>query len=255
MNYTKPIPSHLLFTCHNKQALEESRRDTANYFDAHGYFEYEVITLMELAYILCIHSGRLDDDEIQARHNRLCKIVLENNLPYRHKDIRDNPYFRNAAFEYWVSPAIAIDLLKWHEGDKKLLQKYQTLNMKKDKKTRKRKFCPILLAFLKPFVDKNTSFKDFKEMIINNHCIPSGHEFDKTNPHEKCYRYEKASPNEIKFAYVVQNKSGNHDLYFYWNIPNTKYGEIHNDKRNLEKSVKRHYKYLENKNSRPLKPS
>lgn len=244
----KPIPFDLLFTYHSGENLEQIRRDVANYYFEYGRFEREVVTLMEVAYIFCIKSKQpLDDNETHARHNRLCRMVIENKIPYIHKDIRNKPYFINAAFEYWVLPEIAVSLIKQcgNSIDKtqKLSNKNKNETTKKDKKS---KLDPILLKFLQPYVDQSTKPKDFEGMMIKKHTVPSDYDHNKNpnSPHEKCYKNSKAKPNEIKIAFVKKNESGNYDLYFYWNMPTTDSVELKEGKKSF-KSVRKHYHYLE----------
>lgn len=92
--------------------LKEERITTANYFIKHNQFEFEKVSLMEIAFTVCaIINPKKDiydvnENLLNSVHNGLQKHV-ELNHRYLAKDIKEQPYFRGSGYEYWVSKDIA----------------------------------------------------------------------------------------------------------------------------------------------------
>ncbi len=235
MDNPKPIPPHLLFTFNNRESLEEIRRDTANYYIAHNCFEYDVVTLMEIAYILCIQSGRLlDADETHSKHNRLCKKIIENDMPYCHKDIREKPYFKNMQFEYWVSPEIALKLI----NPEKIKPK-----MKKGSRRSQ-----LLLSYAEHYISQGIITCDqYIRIMKDKHYINNGNGFiPSTN------NTDNSHPN-IRRAHLKpsRTKNGNKkaDLYYQSFNPSNGNNEL-SDSKHVSIKKFREYFALARKNQK-----
>lgn len=100
-----------------KNRLKAERISAANYFITHNQFEYEKVSLMEIAFTFCVITSNASDiyhvneNLLHSRHDELRKRV-ELNRSYQDKDVKEPPYFISTGrYEYWVSKDTAQQLI------------------------------------------------------------------------------------------------------------------------------------------------